>query len=187
MSTTEPPRHQRPPFLAVVLNYLAYLFLFAICAVAIFLSWPMVLARLSSAAPVMQPTPAPPAAPAVRQQYQQQQAPADIRSAPVAPLPGIAQNEATSTAMYQATAQASLVNSAPPPNIDTTNDSAPLSREQRPADRQPAGENVPTAEPIVQGESGGMFGSKPVLVNPQATHTCRHGQVWADGKGCKNP
>jgi hypothetical protein len=95
----------------------------------------------------------------------------------------LAQIEATSNAIYHATAAAV---DAPPPNTNTTGDSAPLIIEDKPADRQPAGANVPTAEPIVIPEIDDQTGSKAVLINPQETHACRHAQVWTDS-GCKNP
>jgi hypothetical protein len=168
----------RPPFLAVVFNYLSYVFLFAVCGAMLFLAWPLIQAQLTTTtttAPAALPTasvapPRPQAAPAAL--------PAEIA------IPGVAQNAATAQALYDAAVQAG---EQPVQNVDLTNDSAPVIVQSKPAERRPAGENVPTAEPVVPAESGGIFGSKPVLINPQADHTCKHGQIWIDGKGCKNP
>jgi hypothetical protein len=87
---------------------------------------------------------------------------------------------ATETAQYQHAID------APAPNVNITNDSAPIETEAKPAARQPAGENVPTAEPIAQPAGDDQTGSKPVLVNPQEAHQCLHGAVWTEN-GCKNP
>jgi hypothetical protein len=93
------------------------------------------------------------------------------------------QVNATSVAVYEATAQASLT--APVPNVNPA--PAPAQLGSRPAtERQAAPDVVPTAEPVTQAESGGIFGSKPAIVAPQETHECRHGQVWT-ARGCKNP
>lgn len=169
---------RRPPFLAVVLNYLSYLFLFAVCVVALILAWPTVIARLSGMPNVALPTlptaavtlPARPPAPL---------------SAPVAApaLPGIAQNAATAQAAFDRAVQVGETQ----PNTNVTNDPAPVIVQSKPVNRQPAGDNVPTAEPVQQAESSGIFGSRPVIINPQETHECKHGQRWVDGKGCRNP
>jgi hypothetical protein len=102
-------------------------------------------------------------------------------SSNTAPAPlSIDAYNATATAQYN-----EVVNpSAPVPNVGQ---GAPVETISKPAERMPAGDNVPTAEPVQQAESGGMFGSKPVLINPRADHTCKHGQKWVEGKGCKNP
>jgi hypothetical protein len=97
-------------------------------------------------------------------------------------IPGVAQNAATAQALYDAAVQAGE-QAAPVPNVGQ---GAPVEIISKPAERQPAGDNVPTAEPVQQAESGGMFGSKPALINPQADHQCKHGQAWTE-KGCKNP
>jgi len=95
-----------------------------------------------------------------------------------APIPGIAQNAATAQAEYDAAVRAA----EPVPNVGQ---GERVVINERPAEeRQGAGENVPTAEPVV--ENSGIFGSKPLLTNPQADHTCKHGQVWTE-RGCKNP
>lgn len=91
------------------------------------------------------------------------------------------QIEATSQAIYQATVIA-VENAAQPPA--NTGQGAPAQLVVKPAERLPAGDNVPTAEPMPQVNES--FGSKQVIVAPQETHTCKHGQVWTD-KGCKNP
>jgi hypothetical protein len=176
--------------MAIWLSNLTYVLIIAIIVLTLLVAWPVIGPRLHEmiggvSAPV-QLAPASLPAPTLRPQ-----APSAPRTGTegsgAAPIDGIAQNSATATAMYQATAQAALVQSAPPPNVNTTNDSAPVVREQIATDRQPAGENVPTAEPVQEGESGGIFGSKPVIVAPQMTHECRHGQVWVEEKGCRNP
>lgn len=173
MASETPTR--RPPFLAVVLNYLSYVFLFAICGVMLFLAWPVIHARLSGMPAVTLPT-LPTAAIALPARP-----PAPLSAPLAAPaLPGIAQNAATAQALYDAAVEAGETQ----PNVGQ---SEPAILQSKPVERMPAGENVPTSEPIVPAESGGIFGSKPVIVNVQETHTCKHGQVWIDGKGCKNP
>lgn len=174
----------RPSFVAIVLNYLSYLVLFAVCGVMLFLAWPLVQAQIAGipqaapSAPLAQPTAliAPRSLPAAQPAFQ------------AVPTASLAQIEATSMAVYQATVQAVNAASVPLPNVDTTGDTTPPILVSRPAEeRQAAGENVPTAEPIAPAESGGIFGSKPAIVAPQESHECKHGQVWIDGKGCKNP
>src|SRR5215207_1868730 len=54
----------------------------------------------------------------------------------ISPADAIANYNATETARYQEVTQ-------PQPNVNNTQDVAPLERESKPADRQPAGENVP--------------------------------------------
>lgn len=175
MASETPTR--RPPFLAVVLNYLSYVFLFAICGVMLFLAWPVIHARLSGMPAVTLPT-LPTAAIALPARP-----PAPLSAPLAAPaLPGVAQNAATAQALYDAAVQAG----EPLENTNLTNDPAPVVVQSKPVERMPAGENVPTAEPVAPAESGGIFGSKPVIVNVQETHECRHGQVWTE-KGCKNP
>lgn len=112
---SRPP--QRPPLLAVVLNYLSYIVLFTVCGAMLFLAWPLVRAQLSG-----QPStqPAQPTAqignvggqapPSVRNTYQEPAAP----NAVATPIPGVAQNEQESLRIYQATAQASLAAPAVP-------------------------------------------------------------------------
>jgi hypothetical protein len=154
------------------------------CGVMLFLAWPAVVARLSSSGVTLPSLPA--LAPAVVAPPRPQAAPVEYRAPvmPNAPALTLEQISATSTAIYHATAAAV---DAPIPNTNTTGDTSPALIEERPAVREPAGANVPTAEPIAPDTSDGQTGSKTVLVNPQATHECRHGQVWTDGKGCKNP
>lgn len=77
---------------------------------------------------------------------------------------------------------------APVPNQNATGDTSPIIYAEKPAaDRQPAGDNVPTSEPLPAVTD--QFGSRSVdpPVDIQATHQCKHGQVWRDGAGCKNP
>ncbi len=99
-----------------------------------------------------------------------------------APTASYAQVEATSQAIYHATVEA-----VPIQNVNVTGDVAPVVREQKQSAIEPAQGIVPTAEPLPQTDTGGAFGSKRVIVNPQETHTCLHGQIWVDRKGCKNP
>ena len=100
-------------------------------------------------------------------------------SAPVSVPSQIESYNATATAQYQEAINAP---------VENVGQSAPVVINSKPAEsRQPAGDNVPTAEQLPQPESGSTFGSKRVLVNPQETHQCLHGQKWVDGKGCKNP
>lgn len=97
-------------------------------------------------------------------------------------LPGIAQNEATAQTLFDAAVQAGEP-AAPVENVGQGD--APAVISERPADeRQPSGENVPTAEPIVTSMFGSNSADPPV--NVQETQQCKHGQVWVDGKGCKN-
>jgi len=172
---------RRPPFLAILLNYLSYLILFAVCIAMLIVAWPLVRANLSG-----QPLAAPPVAPTAIIAPRAPSAPISQPAPIVAPpIPGIAQNAATAQAEYDAAVRAAEQQAAPVPN---TGQSVPVVINEKPAGaRQPSGDNVPTAEPIQPAESNDQFGSKPVLVNPQETHTCLHAQVWVDGKGCKNP
>ena len=169
-----------------LLDNLTNLIAIALVLIVGWLAWPMLVkefsARTAGAPGQAQPTqptgsfvrptlppyqPATPAAPNVQQ--------------------GIDQYNAAEQARADALAAAAAA--APVPNTDTTNDSAPLVHESKAVpDRQPAGENVPTAEPLVQAESTDLFGSKPVAapVNIQETHQCLHGQVWT-ASGCHRP
>jgi hypothetical protein len=186
MATTE-HETRRTPFLAVALYYGTYLVIFGMIGLGLFIGWPgisaAVQARLAGqpvvlpAAPTAIIAPRPPvSAPAF-------QPPAAAPAAPAA-IPGIAQNAATAQALFDAAVQAAE-QAAPLPN---TGQSEPATIGEKPADgRQGAGENVPTAKPIQPAESGGIFGSKPVITNIQETHECKHGQSWVEGKGCKNP
>lgn len=72
--------------------------------------------------------------------------------------------------------------------VPNTGQGEPAVLGQRVADdRQPAPAYAPTAEPLPQTQVDGAFGSKPAPpVDIQATHQCKHGQVWTDA-GCKNP
>lgn len=102
----------------------------------------------------------------------------------VAPIPGIAQNSATADAMYQEAIDAANV--APLPNVGQ-DASAPVIAVELPSSRTHDVENAPTAEPLSQSVSDEQTGEKRVVVNIQETQQCRHGQVWTDGKGCRNP
>lgn len=90
---------------------------------------------------------------------------------------------------YNATAQAQFdaAVQAPLP-VENVGQGEPAVLVSKPADRQPAGENVPTSLPIEpQAQSDNGHGTKSKPVNIQETKTCLHGQVWIDGKGCRNP
>ena len=174
MTTHEAPR--RPSAVASFINWTITLFVVFFLCVLLFLMWPMITARLAQSGVAL------PSLPTLPTAY------VSPRSSPLTAPQGIPaltleQISATSTAIYQATAQAA----EPPPNTNATGDSAPLLIEQKPSVRLPAGENVPTAEPLSVPQSDDQTGSKLLPVNPQATHECRHGQVWIAEKGCKNP
>lgn len=95
------------------------------------------------------------------------------------------QINATSQAIYQATAQAAEVRATPLPNVNNTGDTSPSIRISKPADR-PA--PPPPGEASAQDAPSDAFGSKPVggPVDIQGTHQCLHGQVWTD-TGCHKP
>jgi hypothetical protein len=88
-------------------------------------------------------------------------------------IPGVAQNEATATAQYNEAVRRSQNGAVVLPE----NDPQPVQFIQVETERQAAGDNVPTAEPVQEGAP---------VVNIQETHECKHGQVWTDA-GCKNP
>lgn len=156
----------RPSATATFFYYLAYIALFAVCGTALWMAWgPRLVGAPATSAPQAQPTPI------IRVQPQ----PAPV----VQPIPGVAQNEATATAQYNQAVRAA----EPVPN--TGQAEAPAVLVVKPAAREPAGDNVPTAEPVA--DNSGMFGSKQKPVDIQSTHACKHGQVWIDGKGCRNP
>lgn len=92
-------------------------------------------------------------------------------------LPGIAQNAATAQALFDAAVRAGET-------VPNVGQSEPVILQSKPVERMPAGENVPTAEPLV--ENSGIFGSKPAVVDVQGTQQCKHGQIWT-ARGCKNP
>jgi hypothetical protein len=77
---------------------------------------------------------------------------------------------------YNATAQAQYQEAISAP-VENTGQSVPVQLVTKPSARQPAGDNVPTAEPLVEGAP---------IVNIQATQQCLHGQTWTE-RGCKNP
>lgn len=170
-------------------DVLVNLLLIGVLIIVGWLAWPSLVtqfyARTAGApgiAPLNVPI-APQAAPAPAARPFTPPAP---QSAPqTVPTASLAQIEATSMAVYQATVQA--VNAAPVPNTDTTNDSAPLLIESKAVpDRQPAPAVVPIAEPLVPAENNDQFGSKPAIINPQRDHVCLHGAVWTD-TGCHYP
>lgn len=168
------PHTPRRPFIDSITNVVAL----AMVVIVGWLAWPMLVSEFQSRVGLSVPTISPPP---TAQPVRPQLAPVQPQLAAPA-IPGIAQNAATAQAAYDAAVRAAETQ----PNVNTTNDSAPVVVESKPAERMPAGANAPTAEPIAPAESGGIFGSKPVVTDPQATHECRHGQVWTDA-GCKNP
>jgi hypothetical protein len=95
--------------------------------------------------------------------------------------PAVDVNQAISN--YNATQEAQFQQA---PNVGQ---GEPVVIQQRASEeRLPAGDNVPTALPLPQGQTDGIFGSKPAApVNIQETHQCLHGQIWVEGRGCKNP
>jgi hypothetical protein len=155
--------------IATFFNWAFSLIAVAAILVFLFIMWPVVVARFTGQleAPALAPATAVVRPPVVRQPIE------DTRREPAA-IPGIAQNEATATAQYNAAVQEAQHGAIVLPE----NDSAPVLRIQEQSDRQPAGDNVPVAEPI-------EAGTAPV-VNIQETHACKHGQVWTEF-GCKNP
>lgn len=184
--------HAAPPPRRPLMDSITNIVALAMVVIVGWLAWPMLLHEFQTRSGIVQPTapalvqPTTPAAPLARPQA----APISAPAAPVQAVPtaSLAQIEATSMAVYQATAAAAELHTMPVPNTDITGDPGPIVLDQQRAEeRHAAGENVPTAEPVTQAESGGMFGSKPVLVNPQETHECKHGQVWVDDRGCRNP
>jgi len=169
----EPRRPRRS-----LLETLAYLFTIGIIVLTGFLAWPLAQARLAgqlSTLPLPTAFVAPPARPLpARPSVPEQPA--------IAPQDAIADYNATAEAQYQ-----EAIQQQPQPNVNTTGDTAPLQYVSKPAERQPAGDNVPTAEPIQPSESNDQFGSKPAKpINIQETRTCLHGQIWTE-RGCKNP
>lgn len=159
--------------------------LIGVLAVVGWLAWPSLVAqfyaRTAGAPGLAQPTPASSSAP--------RPTPLPYHPMPdqpaIAPADAIADYNATAEAQYQ---QALSPQAAPVPNVDTTGDTAPLQYASKPApDRQPAGDTVPTAEPITEAESNDQFGSKPAApINIQQTQSCLHGQVWTES-GCHRP
>lgn len=102
-------------------------------------------------------------------------------SLPVPATNGIAGNEATSQAMYQAT-----VTAVAQPTPIPSNGQMEVPAQQLPPDTQappaPAAVNDP---PAVVPHVVVIPVTTPI--NIQATHTCYHGQVWVDGIGCQWP
>jgi hypothetical protein len=178
MTTNTPPARERATLGTIVTN----IFIFGFALFMLWLLLPFAIERFSAgplALPQALPTAAVRAQPTPAQRAQE--GPSAPFSAPVAmpaaPIDGIAQNEATATALFDAAVQAGEAQSIPDP--------APAILVTKPSVREGAGANVPTAEPVL--EVTDWFGSKQAPVNIQATKQCKHGQVWIDGKGCKNP
>jgi hypothetical protein len=179
MTTNTPPA--RASLFGAVVNILIVCFVLLMG----YLLWPFAVAQWQGIAPgpLALPTTLPTAAvqarttPAPRAQEGPSapiSAPAGVQ--PVA-IPGIAQNAAEADALYNAAVLAGEQRADPAP--------APAILVTKPSVREGAGANVPTAEPVVVVTD--WFGSKQAPVNIQATHECKHGQVWVDGKGCRNP
>lgn len=173
MATNERPRSASDALINVLL--------IGVLAVVGWLAWPSLVTQFQARtgiAPLAAPAALPtaivrPAAPASQPRLEQ---PA------IAPQDAIADYNATAEAQYRDAVQAQQQ-----PNVNTTGDAAPLQRISKPADRQPAGDIVPTAAPIPDAQSTDQFGSKPAApINIQETHTCLHGQIWTE-RGCKNP
>jgi hypothetical protein len=98
--------------------------------------------------------------------------------------PAIDVNEAINN--YNATQEAQFQQPAPVENVGQGEPAVLVQRSSE--ERLPAGEIVPTSLPLPQGQTDGIFGSKPAApVNIQETHQCLHGQIWVEGRGCKNP
>ncbi len=76
---------------------------------------------------------------------------------------------------------------APIPNQNNTGDVAPIETGEKLIVREHNVENVPTSEPIIVQPADDQTGEKQKPVNIQETHQCLHGQIWVDGRGCKNP
>lgn len=156
-----------------ILETIAYLLAFAIIGVTLFLAYPSLRAQIAGAPGREQPITRPTLPPYRGDPPFEQPA--------VAPADAIANYNATAEAQYRA---AIAPEATPVPNTDNTGDTAPLIHMEKPADdRQPAGDKVPTAEPVNNG-----IGSKPIggPINIQETHQCLHGQVWTDS-GCHRP
>lgn len=167
----------RPTSLLKVLTCLCVI---ALAFVAVVTQWQTIAGHLPTtgaiiliATPTVGTAPVAPAQPRIS-------APAVPRAAVPVPALTLDQINATSIAIYQATAAAA----EPVPNQDNTGDTAPLTHESAEFDRQPAPAYAPTAEP--QPVVDDQFGSKQAPINIQETHQCKHGQIWTDS-GCKNP
>lgn len=110
-------------------------------------------------------------------------------SNPVPTVSGVAQNEATSLAMYQATAAAANNPIATP--VGTSGPEAAgvtIDTYGGLYDGSDGGGVIPTSLPIPTANATGAQGQRPSKpVNIQETHQCLHGQTWVDGMGCRNP
>jgi len=191
-----PAPRARPPLLAVLFNYVLYILMIAVISAALFLVWPGLVAQfqqrfLGASAPAILIATA-----AVGNPSTSSGGTGGEQATPVYRLPtalpiqnpgGSYNSQAAADAAY-ATAVAGAEGSQPVPNQDNLPADAPLpSFGSRVNDRQPAGENVPTAEPIPQTQSNDAFGTKRTApINIQETHQCLHGAVWTDS-GCHYP
>lgn len=170
------PIRQRHSLLEVI----AYILIFSIIGITLYVAWPALRTRIAES-----PGRAEPQA-TVRPTRMPYRDPAPEQPV-VAPADAIADYNATAEAQYQQAIQRQAA-PAPIPNVDNTNDSAPLQYVSKPApERLPSADNVPTAAPIPEAQSSDQFGSKPAApINVQETHQCLHGQVWTDS-GCHRP
>lgn len=189
MATNEPtaaaPTPKRPPLLARLLavtsNVLFSILMFVLIVgfgVALFLMWPAITNQVQQRLTGATAPTATVAAPA-----------GTLYQSPVAlPLqnPGGSYNSQAAADAAYATAVAGAEWAQPVPNQNNLPADAPLVEYgSRTNERAPAGENVPTAEPIPQtDDQNGTKQKEPV--NIQETKTCLHGQVWTD-TGCHRP
>lgn len=184
MATQETP-YTRPNGLLKILTCLSVI---ALAFVAVVTQWPTIAAYLPTPGPIIiiatpqaAPLPAPAARPALPAA---QPRPAVAQPAAAPAQPAIDAYNATAEAVYQQAIEVAPV-AAP---IENVGQGVPVELHSKAApEREPAGDNVPTAMPLPQTANDGQHGSKSKPVNIQETHQCLHGQVWVDGKGCKNP
>jgi hypothetical protein len=184
-STTSP---RRPSFLGQLIWYAFCLLGICSLAVTLVAGLPMAIAQWNSltgqSLPLNLPaqaSPAPAPAPRLVVQPFQPALPQNgaQEGAQAVPTQSYVQVEATSLAIYHATAQAAE------PNVDALPADAPaVEYGSRANSVAPAGPNVATAEPLPVVND--QFGSKQAPVDIQGTHTCLHGQVWTDS-GCHRP
>jgi hypothetical protein len=182
MATNETP-YARPNGLLKLLTCLSVI---ALAFVAVVIQWPTIRTLIPTPGPIIiiaTPQAAPLPAPAAPRPALPAAQPRPAMAQPAA-QPAIDAYNATAEAVYQ---QALEV--APPvAPVENVGQGAAVELNSKAVpDRQPAGDNVPTAMPLPQTANDGQHGSKSKPVNIQETHQCLHGQVWIDGKGCKNP
>jgi hypothetical protein len=159
-----------------LLKLLACLCVMAVVALVGYIYGPRLFARLTSAPTILIATPT---AGGSGTQARPTPLPYQPRIDPVAaPVLTLDQINATSIAIYQATAQAA----EPQPNVDRLPaDAPPVEYGSRVNTIAPAGENVSVN---VTSDQTGTKQKEPI--NIQETKTCLHGQVWTDS-GCHRP